>query len=129
MYLTFYPPTVELWDCCRKNIFWSTLYPNSNCSLCSNNVIDAWPHLLFTCSNLHIKGLPKARHNKVMHQITHSLQSNKHTRCCTLSNASNQNSRPQDITIPQRLLQCTCLAELKLDILCVLGAPIDNHHN
>ena len=48
-------------------------------------------------------------------------------------NARNQNSRPQDITFPRWLLQCTCpippctcLAKLKPDILRVLGAPIDS---
>ena len=43
-----------------------------------------------------------------------------------------KNSRPQDHTIPQCLLQCicpttpcTCLAKLRPYILCLIGVPID----
>ena len=121
-----------------SNQFWRDLKTTnawiaqtSNCTLCPNNTIDTWPHLLSTCSNPHIKGLCIARHNKAIHQIIHKLQSIKHTRYYTLINAGNQNSRPQDNTIPQWLLQCTCptipctcLAKLRPNILCILGAPI-----
>ena len=102
----------------RKNIFWPNLYPNLQCTLSLNNTIDTWPHLLSTCSNPHIKEVCISRHNKAVHQIVHTLYSNKYTRYYTLINACNQNSRPQDNTIPQWLFQCTCLARLKPDILC-----------
>lgn len=63
----------------RKNFLWPNIYPNPNCTLCTNNAIDTWPHLLSTCSNQHLKGLRIARHNKALHQVAHTLQSNKHT--------------------------------------------------
>ena len=85
-----------------------TIHSKPNFTLCPNNVIDTWPHLLFKCSHPHIKGLQIARHKKAVHRIAHTLQSNKHTRCYILINVGNEYSRPQDITIPQWLLQCTC---------------------
>ena len=110
----------------RKHIFWPNLYPNPNYTLCPNNAIDTWLHLLSTCSKPHIKGLHIACHNKAVH----TLQTSKHTRYYTLVNAGHQNSRSQDNTVPQWLLQCTCpttpctcLARLRPNILCVLGAP------
>ena len=97
-----------------------------------NNTMDTWPCLLSTCSNPHIKGLRIARHNKAVDQISHTLQSNKYTRYYKVINADNQNFRPQDNTLPQWLLQCTCpsitcacLAILRIDILGVLGASRD----
>jgi hypothetical protein len=117
----------------RKNIFWPLTHPNPNCTLCPNNEIDTWPHLLSTCPNPHIKKLRIARHNKAVHQIVHTLQSNKNTRFYTLTNAGNQNSKPQDITVPEWLLKCTCaptpctcMARLRPDILCIIGAPNDS---
>jgi hypothetical protein len=81
-----------------------------------------------------------ARHNYTMYKVAHMLESNKHTRSYTLIKAWYQNSTPQDIKVLQWLLQCTCstpsplhpppmctcLAKLRLGILCVLGAPIDS---
>ena len=117
----------------RKHIFWPNLYPNPNCTLCSNNIIDTWPHLLSTCSNSHMKGLRIAHHNKAVHQSVHRLQSNKHTRYYTLVIVGHQNVIPQDNKIPQWLLQCTCpttlctcLAKQRPYVLCILRAPIDN---
>lgn len=73
------------------------------------------------------------RHNNVMHQVVHALQSNKHTRLRTLTNAQLQNSNPHDKTIMQWLLQCTCtiipctyLACLRPYILHVFCAPNNN---
>ena len=80
----------------------------------------------------HIKGLRIAHHNKTVHQIAHTLQSNKHTRYYTLINASNQNSRHKTTQshngysnehAPQ---PHACLARLGPNILCVLGAPTEN---
>lgn len=47
-------------------------------------------------------------HNKAIHQIAHTLQSNKYMRYYTFINADNQNSRPQYNIISQWLIQCTC---------------------
>ena len=114
----------------RKNIFWPLNYPNANCTLCRNNNIDTWPHLLSTCEHPYLKGLRIARHNKATHLITQTLQANKNTRFYTLTNAGNLNNQPPDPTIPEWLLKCTCpqqpcqcQAKLRPDILCVLGAP------
>ena len=54
----------------RKHIVWPNLYSNPNYTLCPNNTIDTWPHLLSTCSNPQIKGLRIARHNKATPLIT-----------------------------------------------------------
>ena len=87
-----------------KNIFQPNLYPNPNCTLCPNNTIDTWPHLLSTSSNPHIKWLHIAHDNKAIHQIIHMLHPIKHMRYYTLINAGNQYSTPQDNTIPQWFL-------------------------
>lgn len=48
-------------------------------ALCPLNDQDTWPHLLFKCENQHLEGLRIARHNKAMHLITQTLQTNKQT--------------------------------------------------
>ena len=109
------------------------MHPNPNNTLCPNNMVNTWPHLLYTCSNPHIKGLHIVRHNKAIHQIAHTLQSHKHTRFYTLIIIRNHHSRPQDNRTRKWVLQCTCtptpctcLVWFQLDILCVLGAPNDS---
>jgi transposase-like protein len=117
----------------RKNLFWPNLFPNPKCTLCPQQYHRKHGHTYsLHVQTPHRKGLCIARHNKGVHQIAHTLQSNKFTRYYTLINAGNQNFRPQDNTIPQWLLQCTCptttctcLARLRPDILCLLGAPTD----
>ena len=118
----------------RKNIFWPLKYPNPNCTLCHNQDRDTWPHLLSTCEHPYLKGLRIARHNKATHLITQTLQANKNTRFCTLTNAGNLNNQPQDSTVPEWLLKCTCpqqpcqcSAKLRPDISCILGAPNQTH--
>ena len=115
-----------------KNIFRPLTHKYPNCSLCQKNERDTWPHLLSTCEHPYIKGLRIARHNKAVHFITQTLQANKHTRFFTLTNAGHTNNQPQEQTIPDWLLQCTChqkpcqcQAKLRPDILCIIGAP--NH--
>ena len=78
------------------------------------------------------KGLRIARHNKAVQLITQTLQANKHTRFLTKANAGHLNNRPQETTVPEWLLACTCpqtpcqcQAKLRPDILCMIGAP--NH--
>jgi hypothetical protein len=115
----------------RKNIFWPLIYQNPNCTLCHKNDRDTWPHLLSTCEHPYLKGLRIARRNKVVHLITQTLQANKHTRYYTLTNAGNLDNNNQDNTVPDWLInstctqtRCQCHAKLRLDILCILGAPI-----
>ena len=92
-----------------------------------------WQHLLSTCTHPHIKDLYIAWHYKAVHQIL-TLQYNSHTRCYTFVYAGNWHTQPQAITIPTWLIKCTCLpntctcmAQLRPDILCILRAPIDTH--
>lgn len=92
------PPT-------KKNIICPITHPNPNCTLCPHYQINTWPHLLSACSIQHINGLRIARHNIAIHKVAHTLQSNKHTICYNLLNASNQHSRPQDNPIPTWFLQ------------------------
>ena len=73
-----------------------------------------------------LKRLRIARHNKVVHLITQTLQANKNTRFFTLTNASNLINQ----IVPEWLLKCTCPqricqchAKLRPDILCIIGAP------
>ena len=102
----------------KKNIICPITHPNPNCTLCPHYQINTWPHLLSACSIQHINGLRIARHNIAIHKVAHTLQSNKHTICYNLLNASNQHSRPQDNPIPTWFLQwkcnltpCTCMAK------------------
>lgn len=74
----------------HKSIFWWITHPNPNCTFCPNNAIDTWPRLLSTCSSPHIKGLCIDRHNKAVHHIVHTFQSNQHIISYTLVNARNQ---------------------------------------
>ena len=113
-----------------KNIFWPLTHQTPKCILCHNNDIDTWPHLLLTCGNPYMKGLRIAWHNKAVHLITQTLQANKITRFFTLTNAGNLNNKPPDQTFPHWLLKstctqttCQCQAKIRLDILCIIGAP------
>ena len=47
----------------KENLFWPTAHPNPNCTMCPNNAINTWPHLLSTCPNKHINCLCIAHHN------------------------------------------------------------------
>jgi ribonuclease HI len=114
----------------RKSIFWPLTHPNPNCTLCNRNERDTWPHLLSICEHPYLKGLRIARHNKAVHLITQTLQANKHTRFFTIVNAGHINNRPQETTVPEWLLACTCpqtpcqcQAKLRPDVLCMIGAP------
>ena len=46
------------------------------------------------------KGPQIARHNKTVHQIVPTLQSNEHTRFYTLTTSRNKNSSLHDNTVP-----------------------------
>lgn len=85
----------------RKNTFWPLAHQNPNCTLCHNNSIDTWQHLLSTCQNPLIKGLRIACHNKAIHLITQILQTTQ-PNTCKFSN------KPPNQTILDWLLKCTC---------------------
>jgi hypothetical protein len=118
------------WATTEKNILWPLTHQHPNHTLCHKNERDTWPHLLSICEHPYLKGFIIARHNKAVHLITQTLQANKNTRFFTLTNAGHLNKHPQEQTIREWLLQCTChqnpcqcQAKLRLDILCVIGAP------
>ena len=113
-----------------KNIFWPLTHQVPNCTLCHRK--RTWhmaPLIIYMWAPIS-RGLKIARHNKSVHLITQTLQADKNTRFLTLTNASYINNQPQEQTIPEWLLQCTChqkpcqcQAKLKPDILCMIGAP------
>ena len=84
----------------KEHIFWPLKHKNPNCTLCHKNDRDTWPHLLSTCENPYRKGLRIARHNKVVHLITRTLQANKNTWFFTLTNACKLNNKTPEQTIP-----------------------------
>ena len=115
-----------------KTIFWPLAHENPNCTLCHLNDKDTWPHLLSTCKHPYLKGLTIARHIKAVHLITQTLQANKNTQFFTLTNVGNLNNKRPQQTTPDWLLKCYCsqttchcLAKLRSDNLCLIGAP--NH--
>ena len=118
------------WLITKKNIFWPLKFPNPNCTLCPKNDMDIWPHLLSMCEHPYLKGLRIACHNNAVHLITQTLQTNKHTRYYTLTNACNLNNTNQQQVVPKWLLECTCpqtkcqcQVRLRPNILCILEAP------
>lgn len=118
-----------------KNIFWPTTHPNQNCTLCPSNELDTWPHLLSTCLHQYMKkGLRIAWHNKPIHHIAHTPQSNEHTQFHTQPNNGTHNNKPCKIVVPNWLLNCICtcipytlMASLRPNILHILGATINNY--
>lgn len=91
----------------QENLLWPTTHTNPNYTLCSQNTIDTWPHLLSTCTSEHLKGLCIALDNKVIHQVAHTHEPiNKQDP--TFINGGHHNSSPQDNTLPDWLLLCSC---------------------
>ena len=88
------------------------------------------PGYLVCTQHPYLKGLRIARHNKAVHLIAETLQSNKNTRFYPLTNAGKTHNTTPKQTIPEWLLQCICpqitcqcQAKLRPNILCILGAP------
>jgi hypothetical protein len=50
----------------RKHIFYPTIFPNINYTLCHIQSIDTWPHLLLACPDLNIHKLRIKRHKNVV---------------------------------------------------------------
>ena len=70
----------------RKNLFWSELYPNINCSLCRMMQPNIWLHVLFCCTEPHIHKLHINRHNKAVHEIRKTIISNNTSQCFLIIN-------------------------------------------
>jgi hypothetical protein len=119
----------------RKYIFWSEQYPNVNCSLCHIIEPDTWRHILLCCTEPYIHKLRITRHNKVVQHIRKSLISNTKSRCFTPMNTGKFNGKPQENTLPNWLLPCSCNtqtnrcqynARLRPDILCIQNLPYNS---
>jgi hypothetical protein len=81
----------------------------------------------------HRHSLRVKRHNKAVGEIRKLLISSEKSRCFTLMNVGTFNNNPQENTVPNWLLPCTCStqrchcnARFRPDILCVKGLPYQN---
>lgn len=79
---------------------------------------------------IHLGGLRITKHNKVIHRIAQTLQANKFTWYFILTHTGSHSNTPPYPQSHNGYLQCTCihppchcLAKLRPNILCVLGAP------
>lgn len=106
-------------NCEKKHILKQHIYPICNLWPLKEN--DTFLHLLSCCTNQH-----KNWHNKVVH-VVHP------TTVCfipihnKLNNKTHTISRQHDF-LPSScyLPRCTCSAELRMDMLCILGtSPLD----
>jgi hypothetical protein len=93
---------------------------------------DTGLHILLCCKEPHIHKLRINRHNKVVQEIRKLLISNAKSRCFILTNAGKIDGQPQENTVPNWLLPCSCInqtqrchcnAKLKPDILCIRNHP------
>jgi hypothetical protein len=118
----------------RKQMFFGhQSYPTITCPICHSNEPDTWLHVLLTCKQQHIHSLRVKRHNKAVGEIRKLLISSEKSRCFTLMNAGTFNNSPQENTVPNWLLPCTCNtqrchcnARFRPDLLCVKGLPYQN---
>jgi hypothetical protein len=116
----------------RKHLFWNELFPNMNCLLCRMIQLDTWLHILLCCTEPHIHKLHINSHNKAVHEIRKFIISNTKSRCCTLVNAGKFDGEPQENTVPNWLLPCSCNnqtqrciynSKLRRDIFCIRNHP------
>ena len=60
----------------QEIVFRPLTHSKLNCTIGPNNIINTWPQLLSTWPNQHMKRLWMAYHNKAIHQMLCTLQSN-----------------------------------------------------
>ena len=108
-------------------------YPSITCPICNSNEPNTWLHVLLTCNQQHIHILQVKRHNKAVGEIKKLLISSEKSWCFTLMNDGTFNNNPQENTVPNWLLPCTCgtqrchcNARFRHDIMCVKGLPYLN---
>ena len=93
----------------RKQLFFGRQrYPSITCPICNSNEPDTWLHVLLKCKHQHIHSLRVKRHNKAVGEIRKLLISSEKSRCFTLMNVGIFNNNPQNNTVPNWLLPCTC---------------------
>jgi hypothetical protein len=116
----------------RKHLFWNELYPNINCLKKQNDTTRYMATYTTMLHRAHIHKLRINRHNKAVHEIHKFLISNTKSRCFTLVNAGKSDGQPQENTVPNWLLPCSCNnptqrctsnAKLRPDILCIHNHP------
>jgi len=118
----------------RKQLFFGIeRFPSITCPICNSTDADTWLHVLLKCNHHHIHALRTKRHNKAVWELRKLILSTKQSRCYTLMNAGTFNNNPQENTVPEWLLPCTCRqqrchynARFKPDILCVRELPYQN---
>ena len=101
--------------------------------ICNSYKPDTWLHVLLTCKHQHIHSLHVKIHNKAVWEIRKLLISSENPRCYTLMNADTFDDDPQENTVPNWLLPCTCgyqrchcNSRFRPNILCVKGLPYQN---
>jgi hypothetical protein len=70
---------------------------------------DTGLHILLCCKEPHIHKLRINRHNKVVQEIRKLLISNAKSRCFILTNVGKIDGQPQENTVPNWLLPCSCI--------------------
>ena len=108
-------------------------YFNITCPICNSYEPDTWLHVLLTCRQQHIHSVHVKRHNKAIWEIRKLLISSENPRCYIPMNIRTFNNSPQENTVPNWLLPCTCgthrchcNAQFRPDILCVKELPYQN---
>jgi hypothetical protein len=93
----------------RKQLFFGRqTYPSITCPICNSYELDTWLHVLLNCKQQHIHSLHVKRHNKAVWKIRKLLVSSEKSRCYILMNVGTFNNTPQENTVPNWLLPCTC---------------------
>ena len=117
----------------KQTFFGRQRFPTITCPICNSYKPDTWLHVLLTCRQQHIHSLHVKRHNKAVWEIKKLLISSEKSRCFTLMNVGTFNDNPQENTVPNWLLPCTCGTQrcqcnsrFRPDILCVKGLPYQN---
>ena len=117
----------------KQTFFGRQRFPTITCPICNSVEPDTWLHVLLTCRQQHIHALHVKRHNKAVWEIKKLLISSEKSRCFILRNVGTFNDNPQENTVPNWLLPCTCETQrchcnsrFRPDILCVEGLPYQN---
>ena len=92
----------------KQTFFGRQRFPTITYPICNSYKPDTWLHVLLTCKHQHIHSLHVKIHNKAVWEIRKLLISSENPRCYTLMNAGTFNDNPQENTVPNWLLPCTC---------------------
>ena len=108
-------------------------FPTITCPICKSYKPDTWLHVLLICRQQHVHSLHVKRHNKTLWEIKKLLIYSEKSQCYTLMNANTFSDHPQENTILNWLLPCTCKTQrchyksrFRPDILSVKGLRYQN---